>query len=227
MALLDKVLNIIAPHDCLMCGREDSLLCEWCQGEACQPVPSRCYKCQKATEYSAVCANCRPKTKIKHLWVASEYQSTTKLLVHKLKFERSAQVAKIIADFLDSTVPFLTPGTIIAHIPTATERIRQRGYDQSELIAKAFAAKRGLIHTSLFRRLGQSRQVGSKKTDRNQQLASAFEPKNGYLIQKSQILLIDDVLTTGATMEQAAAVLKKAGAKEVHGAVFAQSQYQK
>jgi ComF family protein len=224
MVVLSKLLDIVAPYDCLVCGREGSIFCSWCQDESYQPVPPRCYKCQKATDYSAVCKNDQRKTKVKHLWAYSEYQESIKKLIRKLKFERAGQqAAQIVANLIDSAIPYLPPETIVTFVPTASIRRRQRGYDQAELIAKAFARRRQLICLPLLRRLDQTRQVGTKGDERRKQLAKAFGAKNINLIKGATVLLIDDVLTTGATMEFASLALKANGAKEINGAVLAQA----
>ena len=215
-------LRFFAPHDCLSCGLEGKILCDLCQFQGLGAVPSRCYRCRKQTQDFAVCQQCRSKSRLKHVWVVSEYGGVSKGLIHKLKFERAQAAADTAAELIAEKLPYLPSGTIVTFAPTASSRRRLRGYDQSELIARKLAALKGLKFNALLIRTGQSRQVGSKKEVRHQQLVNAFRVLKRTKAQEKTILLIDDITTTGATIEMAAKTLKLAGAKQVNAAVFAQ-----
>lgn len=221
--MLDRLLGLLAPHVCIMCGMEGALLCERCLPDAIAPIPERCYRCGATSANSAVCTSCRRNTPLRHVWVTSQYEGPPKELIHALKFGRTKHAAKVVATYLDETVPELQPETLVTFVPTATNRVRQRGYDHAQVIARLFAKHRGLRCSSLLVRYGQSRQVGS---DRKHRFAQATKNYGiGTNIPKgARILLIDDILTTGATLESSAAVLKKAGAKQVNAAIFAQKQ---
>jgi ComF family protein len=112
-------------------------------------------------------------------------------------------------------------GYLVVPLPTATSRIRQRGFAHSELLAKKIALKLRLDHKTALRRLDQTRQLGSKRTDRLTQLANSFAVKYPAEIKDRNILLIDDVLTTGGSLIAASNTLKAAGAKRVDALVFA------
>lgn len=221
MLLLEPIISIIAPHNCICCGNEGKLICSWCLPEAFSKIPSRCYRCYATLMDYKTCNKCRKVWRPKNVWVVAEYELCAKELIKKLKFARAKQAANIIAEEIDTTLPQLDKKTIIAHIPTATSRRRQRGYDQSELIAKSLARRRGMRHATLLFRQGQSRQVGSDRKKRQNQLNESFRFKAGVSHVES-ILLIDDLLTTGATIEAATRVVKGAGVKKVYAAVFAQ-----
>lgn len=223
MFILDKLLDVIAPESCLVCGNEGLLLCSWCKPDACLPLPSRCFLCQAQTVNFAVCKKCRGKTKLKQVWVATEYKDTAKKLVRALKFGYKRQAAKIIAEHMYQTCNFLPPDVIITPIPTATARVRERGFDHARLIAKHFATLHNRqIHTSL-KRLGQSRQVGAKRYERQEQLKRSFLVAHPHELRGKTVILVDDVMTTGATLELAAKQLKQAGVRTVCAVVFAQT----
>ena len=223
MALLDLVLSVVAPHDCLVCGAEGKLICGWCAPDAFPDLPSRCYRCKQITSDFAVCESCRRNTSLRHVWVRTDYDATAKELMRVYKYERVSSAHKTITEAMDEILPYLPVATIIIPIPTATSRVRQRGYDQAELIAKAFARRRGLRFARTLLRLGKSRQTGARRHERLKQQIGAFTAIRPYLYQKSTVLLIDDVLTTGATLQAAAAALKQAGIKQANAAVFTQT----
>lgn len=222
--MLDKIMGVLAPHVCVVCGSEGSLLCAWCRPDALLVVPERCYRCSALSAQSAVCDKCHKHSPLQHVWVGGLYQGVAKDLVYGLKFARARAAAQLIASLLDETVPALPAGTVVTYIPTASSRVRLRGYDQARLIAQAFAGTRGLDMKPLLRRQGQSRQVGADRKHRLEQAAKNYVATETSSIKNKEVLIIDDILTTGATLESAAKVLKKAGAKQLHAAVFAQKQ---
>ena len=219
MSIFEDLVNVIAPHHCLICEMEGALICNSCAA-ALDPVPERCYRCQHVSESFRTCPVCRRTSPLYSARAITTYDGTAKLLLHKLKFERARAAAKPIAQrmALRSNVP--TKG-IVTHIPTANSRVRTRGYDQAELIAKEFARQTGLLYLPLLARVGEQRQLGQHRKERQEQMKAAFRPMNNRRLQKQQIILIDDVLTTGATCEEAARVLREAGAARVSACVFA------
>ena len=200
------------------------MLCKWCLPDAFPGIPSRCYRCQRIGRDSATCALCRHQTVLKHVWVATAYDDAAKQLLHVYKFERAQAAAAIIGDAMMDRLPYLPPETLIVPVPTASVRIRQRGYDHAALLAKRIAAQKGLCWLPGAVRLTQARQVGASRQQRHDQLKEAFMIAKPRLIQGASVLLVDDVLTTGATLETLAKALKQAGAKTVNAVVFAQKQ---
>lgn len=196
------------------------MLCNWCYPDAFTPLPSRCYRCMAKTKQSATCTRCRRQTNLSHVWMGAEYEGVSEQLIKLFKFERAHGVGKILAKHLNETVPYLKD-VIITFAPTATSRRRQRGYDQAQVVAKELAQLRKIPYLALLGRLGQQRQVGANRKERLKQLEKAFWAQNDHKIIGKHIVLIDDVMTTGATLEMAAKVLKAAGAKRVSAVVCA------
>lgn len=114
----------------------------------------------------------------------------------------------------------LPDNVVLVPVPTATGRVRQRGYDQALLLTKELSRHTGLPYRKLLTRRGQAHQVGADRTTRKQQLAGAYAAKSAKGLR---VVLIDDVMTTGATLEAAASVLQKAGASQIDALTFAQA----
>lgn len=224
MQILDRAISVLAPHNCLICDTEGALLCAWCLPDAVQQFPERCYKCKQVSEDSAVCLKCRSRTKLRHVWVRTTYDGLAKDLIYKFKFDRAQTAYHPIAELMNEALPWLTEDTLVVHVPTATSRHRKRGYDHAQLLAKQLARINNLRQIALLSRLGQSRQVGATRSTRLSQLEEAFIPRRPYLIKGANILIVDDIMTSGGTLEAAAKTLKKAGAKSVNAIVFAQKQ---
>jgi len=222
--IAEKLIALVAPHRCLGCGAEGVVVCEECLFVFTPPLPSRCYACQAETRDSRTCSRCRRGSKLKHVWICTSYEGGAKQLVQDFKFERKQAAAQPIVLRMDEVLPFLGEDTIIVHVPTATSRVRLRGYDHAQLLARALTDRRKLTHLSLLTRQGQERQVGASRKQRLTQLDRAFIPIKPHLITGATILLVDDLVTTGATLEAAARCLRQAGAKTVSAVVFAQKQ---
>lgn len=221
--MLERFISLLAPHQCMACGHEGSLLCEWCAFNAIELMPARCYRCFSVSVDSKVCSRCKKLTVLEYVWVRAQYADLAHDLVYALKFSRTKAAARVIAELLDESLPYLEKDTIITYVPTATSRVRIRGYDQTRLIAKELAAIRRLKCQKLLIRIGQTRQVRSGRLQRAEQAAGNYIAVPGVPLETA-VVLIDDIVTTGATLESAAKVLKSTGAKRVFGAAFAQKQ---
>lgn len=222
---LDLILSIIAPHQCIGCGSDGSVVCQWCLPDICTFLPERCFLCKQLSDNSASCITCRKRYKLpSHVWVRSVYDGTAKQLVRCLKFNRKRAASKTVAYLLHESLPYLPANTIIVPITTATSRIRARGYDQAALVARDLGRITKLKYRKLLHRIGHDRQVGAKRNKRLHQLSEAFFVLPSNLDKRTPILLIDDITTTGGTVIAATTALKKAGFKRITAAVFAQKE---
>ena len=122
---------------------------------------------------------------------------------------------------LHAILPHIGPDEVIVPLPTAASRVRQRGYDQSLLLAKELARLRGIECRTLLERSQPTRQVGSDRKLRQQQAKLAYSLPNPKLAKGRRIWLVDDICTTGASLSAAASLFKRAGAAEVNGVVVA------
>ena len=200
MSLIDSFLNLLAPYECLGCGKEGILLCADCS-----------YLLAPAGYITEVSEH------LERISFASLYEGAAKALVWQLKSGGAQAAAKIMASCMAPLVQNKKDFCIVP-VPTATSRVRQRGYDQSRLIARALAGQTGFKYFNCLAREGQSHQVGASRQVRLSQLRNSFRVKGP--VKHVNIILIDDVVTTGATFESAATTLKSAGANKVLGLAF-------
>lgn len=221
--MITPLLSLLAPHECVGCSAEGLLLCAACTSQQV-PAHSRCPYCHAPWPDFAVCSACQPGVLLEAVYSCFAYAGEAKDLVWKLKFGR----AKAAADEMGRLMAGLLPvehrrPTIVTHAPTATSRVRQRGYDQAALLAKTFGRMSGLPYAPLLVRLGQRKQVGASREVRQQQTSHSFRPTKQHLIRGAHIIIVDDVVTTGSTLESAAKVLSVAGAESVRAVTFAQA----
>jgi len=217
--LLQTLLAKLAPYECLGCAAEGRLLCLNCAASLSR-LPERCYRCRRLSVGNKTCASCRSKSNLYAVRAATNYSGLAKELVWRLKFSGAQLAAQEMAALM--RLPSNEP-IVLVPIPTATSRRRRRGYDQAYLLAKAVARQYHLSYGTYLRRSGQQHQVGASRQQRITQLQTAYRCIAPQRIAGAHVLLVDDVLTTGATLEATAKVLKQAGAKRVSALVFAQA----
>lgn len=221
MNLLEAIISKIAPHDCLACGSEGDLLCADCS-DTLVTIPERCYRCEKPSAAGLTCLACRPTSHLDSVRIAAIYGTVAKGLIWKLKLAGAQSAAAIMAKHMTALIRNAAPKTIIVPVPTATGRVRQRGYDQACLLARELSRQSRLPYSNCLSRSGQTHQHGLHRQQRLVQLEAAFRVRKVRAVQQSRIILVDDVTTTGATLEAAASVLLGSGAARVEAVVFAQ-----
>lgn len=221
LTFLDTITGFIAPHQCIGCGKDGDILCSACSDLLPDTIPT-CYRCQRFSPEGATCKSCKNTSPLRSVRTVTYYEGVAETVVGALKFGRTYAAANTIAQTIAHS--FVIPeNAVIVPVPTAQARVRQRGYDQSVLIARMFAKQSGVPCKKLLSRHGSQRQTGSSRAERLKQLEGAFSAKKCEDLRKTPIILVDDVMTTGATLEAAARVLKTAGAKEIHGLTFARA----
>lgn len=153
---------------------------------------------------------------------ASHYEGVVKELIYSLKYsntiDASYPLARLIAQRLgDPTRHY----DLMTWVPASSRRFRQRGYNQAAKITIELAAMTGLPYRELLYRRGSTRQVGSGRSKRLQQLSGQIYVNSNQTIKGQRVLLIDDVVTTGGTLSECARVLYEDGAKTIDAAVVA------
>jgi len=216
-------MGIIAPHTCYGCGAEGAVLCGKCL-EKLPAAASCCYRCYSATENFATCAQCRKHSALRALWAVTPLDGAARQTLHALKYARARAAARDIAAAMAAQLHDNTNQWVVVPVPTASSRVRQRGYDQARLIARDVAVRLHCPVRQVLVRQHATRQVGSTRAQRQQHMRQAFRLARGSVVKNANVLLVDDVVTTGATMEAAARMVRMAGAREVRAAVFARAE---
>jgi ComF family protein len=215
-SLLEKLIEKIAPHHCISCGIEDNILCEACASSEIMPLLPACCLCGLPNNDWRVCPEHAPPNRI---WAAGAYEGLFEKLIHAYKFERVRAASDPLSRLMLRVLPF--DDWLVVPVPTAPSRVRQRGYDQSLLLAREIAMQRDLQLSPVLARLQNTRQVGANRVQRQKQSTQMFFINDIKQIRGAKVLLVDDVCTTGATLSAAARVLKAAEAARVDAVVAA------
>lgn len=226
MSVFELAIGCLAPPQCINCDAEGSTLCTACAKTQITPYGERCYDCAAISQNSKTCPRCSRKGAPGHVWVTTNYEGLSQELVKLYKFGQQRVAAKVLADMMCTTLSTqvgtrVPKDCLTVPVPTATSRVRQRGFDHAVLLARNVATNLGLEYSRSLGRLGQTRQIGARRVDRLNQTVGSYIVRRPGLVAGRHILLIDDVVTTGATLWSATSALKAAGAARVDALVFA------
>jgi ComF family protein len=217
-------LNLLFPQRCLGCGREGDLICSSCQLSLPKLVPPLCPRCGRPQTSGILCPGCASwSANIDGIRSPFRFEGLARQAVHQLKYKNLRSLAGTMAGLLSQYINAnpLPIDTLIP-VPLHPQRLRERGYNQSSLLTKHLGKclELPVDETSLVRHRYLSPQAKTRSViERRQNVLQAFSCKGS--ISDRQILLIDDVSTSGATLDACAAALKSGGARSVWGLVFA------
>lgn len=223
MNLLQLLTEFLFPRFCLICGQSGAYICLDCRNQRLNYIrQQRCHICNqlifKKGRFTHL--DCAKATSLDGIIAVVKYDQKARKIIRSLKYGFVSEIAKELAPMLalKLRVLGLRPDYLIP-VPLFKERQKWRGFNQSELLA----AEIGYPRFQLERIKKTHTQVGFNKAERQLNLADAFaiSPDENSNIEGSTFLLIDDVATTGSTLEECANVLKAAGAARVFGLVWA------
>ena len=217
--LIRRLVELLAPAQCVECGRDGQIMCWECAQTHVLARAAECPWCRLHSPAGATCESCSPLTPLSGATVAAYYDGPVKELIWQLKFKRLRSAADASGDMIVAALPSPVDMDAVTSVPITAGRYRERGYNQSELVARRVAARLALPYSPLLGRTTASHQVGLTRRDRLEQVQGAFYARrraDGF-----RVLVVDDVITTGATLSECAGVLAGVGAESVWGAAVA------
>lgn len=223
-----EALDLLFPHSCVGCGTLGMIFCASCRLKI-KMIPPQCFSCGKLVPGSArviagrTCRACRKNSRVyAYLSPLSYSDRAVKELVHYLKYRRVKEAAGTLSDMLEEYIRIfrirLPQKYIVVPIPLHKSRERTRGFNQAELIARgvgSFGPAMAFSAGVLSRNKNTRSQVDLAREERNENVKDAFVVSNPEFLRGKTAILVDDVKTTGATIEEAARTLKNAGVKRV------------
>jgi ComF family protein len=242
----DFLLDLFFPKFCLGCKKEGTYLCDDCRAlldiaefDYCLcdqkpqrlPADSRSGKCSKCQDLPAQAGK-----KLSGLYSALPYKE--KILTRKLIYQFKYQpYLKDLAETLTSILieHFVLTGkntdeiwknSVLIPIPLDKKKLKTRGYNQSEELAKELSkvVKIPVISDCLIKMKFTKPQMELKKEEREKNLENAFQIKNPAELAGKKVFLVDDVYTTGSTMQECAKILKESDAKSIWGIALAREE---
>jgi competence protein ComFC len=234
--LFEAAASLLYPPVCALCGgqtRAGEYICELCESKATRIVAPFCQQCSEPFEgaFSSTftCANCAHRTVYFEAAVAAyRGRGVVRQIIHDFKYGRQVHlrhlVARWLCEALDDERLRGRQFDLIVPVPLHPARKRERGFNQAALLAELLSARRSIPCKALMERIRYTTtQTALDRAERMENLHNAFRLRKNTDVRGLQVLLIDDILTTGSTLSECARVLKRGGATSVHAATAARA----
>ena len=199
--LWKSILTVLYPpkSKCLVCGYENT--------------ENLCHKCLKSITFCGEDELC-----------VGYYKGALKELILSLKYKKDFQAGEILASFLEEKIKKYKDEYYLTYIPIDKKRLKERGFNQCEYIAKELSINTGIKTINTLKKIRETKvQKTLKREERIENLKDAFEIIDEKKVKGKRFILLDDVITTGATLKEGVKVLKKHGAIEIKILTLAKS----
>lgn len=222
-----NLLDFLFPKKCVGCGKVGRYFCSECINNISQSELV-CPFCERASVGGLVHPVCRRKFGLDGLWSLGVYQDPLRAAIQRLKYKWIEELALILVDItLDYWAkynPILVTelkrdggkNWLVVPVPLHWQRQNWRGFNQASLLGQALAKKIGLKYQESLKRIKKTKpQVGKLSAERRQNIKGAFALSPNSKLTTYNILLIDDVWTTGSTLKECCYILKRGGTKKI------------
>jgi ComF family protein len=224
------LLHLLLPSTCALCGSGcDGVVCAPCRDHFCLPVTNRCERCANPLPGGGTCGTCLSYPPSYDATIfAVDYAPPLDHLVLQLKFSARLPLAPWFAGLLRDAVlarPGLPLPDLLCPVPLGPSRLVERGFNQALEIARPLAAALGVpLHPRLaLRQVDTRAQSGVSPHERRENIRGAFAIEDTDVVDGRHVGIVDDVMTSGSTLEELAATFKRFGAARVTNLVFART----
>jgi len=227
------LLDLIFPKECLGCKKEGSYLCDSCKEKIEINQDFYCVYCQNKSSLNGICSDCQSSIALDSIFVAANYNNKILAdLIQSFKYKYVEELGQVLTDLLIKYLAINSvfqkfdinkDNTIIAVVPLHKKRLLSRGFNQSEIIAHNLSVNYNIQVINILKRtVNTASQMKLSRQERLINLKNAFCLDSKVNLNKNKkIILIDDVITTGSTLNECAKVLKQAGFNKIYGLVIA------
>jgi len=212
---------------CLLCGADSEAVCDSCRQKYFLPSFNRCLSCGKIIKPDkTLCGDChegKGPVNLTAVTALGYYSGAWKSFIHNIKFKGQPYLIISLKGYLVSwVIKYLPPPDFIVPVPLHSARAAQRGFNQAEVIASMLSRVLGINCRTFLRRVKNTvPQAKLGRGERLENLRGAFIPDKQERLTGQIVWLVDDVVTTGTTMDECAIVLKEQGAGEIYGVCLA------
>jgi ComF family protein len=218
-------LDLLFPQKCIGCGKEGDLICPACYQSLPRIIPPVCPRCGKSQPNGVICSGCVSwQANIVGIRSPFRFDGVIRQAIHQFKYKNlrtlAVPLSRLLQEYLAANP---IPSEVLVPVPLHPRRLRERGYNQSGMLAENLGKLTALpvVPDCLIRTRFSIPQARTENVDeRKKNVAGVFTCRSGSLANK-QVLLIDDVATSGTTLDACALALKAGGATSVWGLVLA------
>ncbi len=229
------LLDFIFPKYCVNCKKYGDYLCANCFSRLSFDTKNICLVCGNPSFDGKTHPNCRKRNSPEGIFTGVVFNKISKKLIYQFKYRPyisglSVFIADLLYDSLIQDEEFnkilkqVQDDIFLVPIPLSAKRYKKRGYNQAEILAKELGKRLNIKVLDCLERTRETiTQVGLGKKERRENLKDAFivNKKFAVALKNMNLLIVDDVLTTGATIYEATKALKKSGSSKVWGVAFA------
>ncbi|MCX5687099.1 MAG: ComF family protein [Candidatus Omnitrophica bacterium] len=224
--MLGNLINLLYPAICRGCSKKidkfDRNICDNCAKKITERLPPFCIKCGRQLKEGyksiATCQNCeKDKPFFDRAWSVCHYDNLLKNLIHDFKYKK---ITSLSTDFTTLIINFMKKhhigkdSNLILSIPMHPNRLFQREINHADILAKALGKNLGIPYSrnTLKKIKNTSLQSKLKRDARIKNLRYSFYLKNKLIVRNKNIMLVDDLFTTGSTVNECSRLLKNSGA---------------
>jgi len=220
------ILDIVFPKKCVACGKLDSLFCEKCRAKILFLKTQNCPFCLKITPRGRVCPSCNGKSALTGVYVVAHFEEPLKTVIHQYKYEFIKALKDDLADIAWPYMEDFPKNAVLTCIPSNSKRLAWRGYNQAEEIARILAQNTGMrFYPNLLKRTEYKiPQTQLRRKERFENVKNSFAKGKKVDLKGKQVIIFDDLVTSGATLDACARELRKMGATRVWGFVLARNR---
>jgi len=217
MQFLNTLIDVVFPKTCVFCSESGSYFCKDCLNLSV-PYKPCCSVCGKMlASPSSLHVNCTNNSYLDGFFSCVEFDNYSQKVIYEIKYNFYYSIAYEIGLMMKNSLQLWGVSyDAIVPVPLSYKRYNWRGFNQSTILAKTIDSKK--YANLLVRTRNTKTQVGLKKLARQKNLKNAFKTKQK---PPENIVIVDDVFTTGTTLQECAKALKRSGAKKVYGLTWA------
>jgi ComF family protein len=224
--LIGPLLNLLFPPRCVVCRRVGTWLCPECVHRLPRLSGPLCQYCGAPIPHGTLCASCQEAPlRLEGIRSVAPFRGPVRAAIHYLKYRHARELADPLGELMArywQQNPL--PAEVIVPVPLHPSRLRRRGYNQAALLAWALSRRVGLPvdEDALYRVRATASQMRLPAADRRRNVEDAFRCTDDRM-RGRRVLLVDDVCTTGATLEACADALREGGACQVWALTLART----
>jgi len=223
-----SLLDLVFPPKCINCKAHGFWICQKCFDNIEFINTPICYKCSKLSQGFKVCYSCQKQSGLKRAIVCTYWQEPIKLFIHYYKYKRLYVLKKKFGALMAAAFFKVCShkNIVLVPVPLHKYRLWDRGFNQSALLAYEIAKLLDVRVVNCLVRCKHTRpQFGLSKTMRPINIKGAFRFKNKHFLEITgkTVVLVDDIVATGSTLQECARTLKKAGIKDIWSLVLAKA----
>lgn len=223
--IIKSIKDCVFPVFCFSCKKEGVWLCSECFAKMELNAQKACPVCHQYNDDGGACFDCKKQTFLDGHLAFMKYEESEIIggLVHSLKYNYAKEVFAVLEKIISGSLPqhlyYFNNIDLIIPVPLHGRRLAERGFNQAELIAETVARfiQKEIMNKILVRQRYTFVQARLNREERLRNVSGAFSLNEVSKIKDKNILLVDDVFTTGSTMQECARLLKQNGASQVFG----------